>query len=166
MKIFLLILVVLPFLPAFLLAPDVTYPSQSVTAPIGEIIIKNSVLSLNDEDNIRHQIDVTFLYKGLSDQSCSLRPTYLKVYSSGNELMPSIFKMWTEEDARFSSENKIMLVTANYESVEVPELVLNLGITSNADCGMEFDENIEVELTKKIKRWWPWNVVSDLIHSV
>ena len=166
MKTFLFFLLVLTFLPALLLSPDVTYPNKSVIAETGEVIIKNTVLPIKGEKNIRHQITVFVTNENLKDSSCRPRAKYLKVSSEGKEFEPTVFSIWTAEDDQYANQNQVVLVTANYDSIAASTIKLNLGIFANSDCGTEVDEYIRIEITKKMKRWWPWNIVSDLIYSV
>ena len=166
MKTFLILLVLVPFLPALLLSPDVTYSKYSESLDIGNLSVTNTVLTIKGTEKIRHQITVILQNEDFFDGSC--RPVAKSLHSafSGELIAPSTFLLWTAKDDQSNQRDQIGLATANYESSKVSTIELNINVVTNHECEIEFDESIKIILTKKMRRWWPWNIVSDLIYSV
>lgn len=155
-----------PFLPGVLLPPDVTYPDQSIATDVGNLRVNNTVIPIKDTRDILHQISVLLEGDNPSPENCRPVAKYLNISFSGEEVSPKVFKLWNADDDRPNQGNQIGLVTANYAAPNASDITLNIGVAGSQGCPTDFDKNVKVTLRKKMRRWWPWNIVADLIYSV
>lgn len=99
------------------------------------------------------------------DETCRPIATRFQVSSDDAKLKNTSRLLWSRSDDKPGATG-IVLATANYVSPNLSRIKINAVLSPGDACAMRANASISLELLIKFQRWWPWNIVRDLVYSV